>query len=70
MAQRPANASGGTDTGAAKIEILVLRAAIPKDIPARADSVVISPSPTGVSADSAALLLAAISKPNRPTAPM
>ena len=62
-AQRPATAPAGTDSDAAKLELLVLRTAISSHIPVRADSVTFAASAAPISADSAIRSLTRIAKP-------
>jgi hypothetical protein len=61
--QRPGVAAAGSDTDAAKLELLALRTAISRQIPVRADSFIIAASPTPISADSAIRSLIRVPKP-------
>jgi hypothetical protein len=61
--QRPRVPPAGTDSDAAKLELLALRTAISRQIPVRSDSVIIAPSPAPISADSAIRSLSRLPKP-------
>ncbi|HWZ58700.1 MAG TPA: hypothetical protein VNW46_06940, partial [Gemmatimonadaceae bacterium] len=61
--QRPGVAPAGSDTDAAKLELLALRTAISRQTPVRSDSFIIAASPAPISADSAIRSLSRLPKP-------